>query len=255
MEGLEGKVAIVTGGGGGIGRAICLRLAQEGCIVGVFDIRGDVADETVRQVEAAGGVAHASVTDITDLDAVKAGVAAFEAVAGPTDILVNNAGYSKFVDFLDTGPELWHQMVSINLMGPIHMTHTVLTGMSERSTGVILNIASDAGRVGSSGESVYSACKGGVLALTKTLAREHARQGIRVNAVCPGPTDTPLFHSYKDAGERGKKVFESISRMFPLRRIGKPEDLPGAVTFLVSDDAAFITGQILSVSGGLTMHD
>ena len=255
MEGLEGKTVIVTGGGGAIGRAICLRLAREGCIVGVFDIRGDEAEETVRQVGEAGGAAHASTTDITDLDAVKAGVAGFEAAAGPTDILVNNAGYSKFVTFLETGPELWHQMISINLMGPIHMTHTVLTGMAERRAGVILSIASDAGRVGSSGESVYSACKGGIIALTKTLAREHARDGIRVNAVCPGPTDTPLFQSYKDAGEYGRRVFDSISRAFPMRRIGQPEDLPGAVAFLISDDAAFITGQILSVSGGLTMHD
>ena len=254
MEGLDGKRAIVTGGGGAIGGAICRRLAREGCIVGVLDRNVDAAHETVDAITGAGGKAVASHTDITDHTAVARAVAAFEADAGPVDILVNNAGWGRFRNFLDTDPAFWDEVIGINLMGPLNMLHAVLAGMAARGSGCVISIASDAGRVGSSGESVYSACKGGIIALTKTLAREHARHGIRLNAVCPGPTDTPLFRSYLDEGPAGEKVYQALARAAPMKRVGQPDDIPGVVAFLASADAGFITGQVISVSGGLTMH-
>ena len=254
MEGLDGKTAIVTGGGGVIGRAICLRLAREGCGVGVLDLDGEAAAATVQLIEEAGGRASPHPVDIADYAAVGAAVAACEAALGPTGILVNNAGWDRFALFLDSGPEFWDKVIAVNLRGPINVTHAVLAGMAERQSGRVVSIASDAGRVGSLGESVYSACKGGVIALTKTLAREMARGGVTVNVVCPGPTDTPILRSFVGEGERGQKVYEALKRAIPMRRLGEPEDIPGIVAFLASDDAAFITGQVISVSGGLTMH-
>ena len=254
MEGLEGKRAIVTGGGGAIGGAICRRLAREGCIVGIFDKNAETAAAAADAIARAGGKAVASHTDITDHAAVAVAVAAFEAETGPVDILVNNAGWGRFRNFLDTDPAFWDEVIGINLMGPLNMLHAVLAGMAARGSGCVISIASDAGRVGSSGESVYSACKGGIIALTKTLAREHARHGIRLNAVCPGPTDTPLFRSYMDEGPGGEKVYQALARAAPMKRVGQPDDIPGIVAFLASADAGFITGQVISVSGGLTMH-
>jgi len=253
MRGLKGKVALVTGGGGGIGTAISTRLGEEGCNVGVFDIDEAAATRTAESVTKAGGKAQGVACDITDYDAVKAAVAAFEADAGPIDILVNNAGWDRFINFLDTEPDFWDQVIAINLRGPIHLHHAVLPGMAERASGAVINIASDAGRVGSSGEAVYSACKGGLIAFTKTVARELARSGVRANAVCPGPTETPLFKSFLGEGPQGEKIHEALKRSIPLKRLGQPEDIPGTVAFLASDDAAFITGQTISVSGGLTM--
>jgi 2-hydroxycyclohexanecarboxyl-CoA dehydrogenase len=253
MRGLEGKVALVTGGGGGIGTAICTRLAEEGCTVGVFDIDEAAANKTAQAVDQAGGGSHGVACDITDYDAVKASVAAFEAAAGPVDILVNNAGWDRFINFVDTEPGFWDQVIAINLKGPIHLHHAVLPGMAERRAGAVVNVASDAGRVGSSGEAVYSACKGGLIAFTKTVARELARSGVRANTVCPGPTETALFQSFLGEGPQGEKIHEALKRSIPLKRLGQPEDMPGAVAFLASDDAAYITGQTLSVSGGLTM--
>jgi len=250
MRGLEGKAAIVTGGAGGIGSALCRRLADEGAKVGVFDLRADAA-ETVAKEIGKGASAHAC--DITDLASVTAAVAAFEAAQGPTDVLVNNAGWDKFAYFLETTPEDWDKIIAINLRGPIHLHHAVLKGMQARRQGRVVNIASDAGRVGSSMEAVYSACKGGMIAFTKTIARELARSNVTVNCVCPGPTDTPLLAQFLGGGEQGEKAYESLKRSIPLKRLGQPDDLAGMVAFLASEDAAYITGQVISVSGGLTM--
>ncbi len=254
MQGLSGKVAVVTGSASGIGRAIANRLAAEGCIVGVFDLNAGGAEATVAAIASAGGHAHAHVVDIGDLASVQAAVKAFEASAGAVDVLVNNAGWDKAAPFLASSPELWRKLIDINLYGPINMHYAVLPGMVQRKRGRVVNIASDAGRVGSSGESVYSACKGGIIAFTKTLAREHARHNIQLNAVCPGPTDTPLLRSFAAEGEGGTKLIDGLTRAIPMKRIGQPDDYPGIVAFLASDDAAFITGQTISVSGGLTMN-
>lgn len=259
MRGLSGRTAIVTGGASGIGRAICLRLGEEGCKVGVFDINLDGARAVAESICAssagqAQSQAEAFAVDITDLESVRTGVATFEATFGPTEILVNNAGWDKFAPFLQSDPQLWQKLIGINLLGPIHLHHTVLPGMVERGAGAVINICSDAGRVGSSGEAVYSATKGGIIALTKTLAREHARDGIRLNSVCPGPTDTPLLASFFAEGEAGEKVVAGLTRAIPVKRLGQPNDYPGIVAFLASDDAGYITGQTISVSGGLTMH-
>ncbi len=254
MRGLTGKVALVTGGGGAIGSAICRRLAEEGCRVGVMDLDEAAAGGTARAVEQAGARAHALRADITDYAAVEQGVREVEGALGPIDILVNNAGWDRFMNFLDTRPELWERIIAVNLRGPLNLHHVVLPGMAQRGSGRVVNIGSDAGRVGSSGEAVYSACKGGIIALTKTLAREMARSGVLLNAVCPGPTDTPLFRSFLAEGDAGQKVYDALQRAIPLRRLGEPHDIPGLVAFLASDDAAYITGQVISVSGGLTMH-
>jgi 2-hydroxycyclohexanecarboxyl-CoA dehydrogenase len=254
MKGLSGKAAIVTGSASGIGRAIAERLAAEGCIIGIFDLNASGAQATAKAITAAGGQAHAHAVDITELAAVQASVKAFETQAGPVDVLVNNAGWDKAAPFLSSSPELWKKLIDINLYGPLNMHYAVLPGMAERKRGRVISIASDAGRVGSSGESVYSACKGGVIAFTKTLARELARNNIQLNTVCPGPTDTPLLRSFADEGEAGAKLIDGLTRAIPMRRLGQPTDYPGIVAFLASDDAAFITGQTISVSGGLTMH-
>ncbi|NKB49479.1 MAG: glucose 1-dehydrogenase [Alphaproteobacteria bacterium] len=253
MHGLEQKVAIVTGGGGAIGRAICRRFAEEGSIVGVFDINEEAARETAVQIDAAGGSALVQQVDITDYDAVAAAAAAFEAATGPAEILVNNAGWDRLANFLDTDPAFWNQIIAINLLGALNLHHTVVPGMVERGGGKVINIASDAGRVGSSGEAVYSACKGGIIAFTKTLARELARNGVCCNAVAPGPVDTPLLRSMTPDGDLDSGLGKAFRRAIPMRRLGEPDDMPGIVAFLASEDANFITGQVISVSGGLTM--
>lgn len=253
MRGLEGRNAIVTGSASGIGRAIAIRLAEEGCNVGVFDINVEGAANTVSAIAESGGTAKAVSVDITDLAGVQAGVSEFESAIGPTDILVNNAGWDKIVPFLQTDAELWKKVIDINLYGPLNMHFAVLPKMVERKRGCVVNISSDAGRVGSSGEAVYSAAKGGIISFGKTLARELTRAGIRINTVCPGPTDTPLFAQVAE-GDSGQKIVDGLQRAIPMRRLGQPEDYPGIVAFLASDDAAYITGQTISVSGGLTMH-
>jgi 2-hydroxycyclohexanecarboxyl-CoA dehydrogenase len=185
---------------------------------------------------------------------VDAAVAAAETKLGPIDVLVNNAGWDVFRPFSKTEPAQWEKLIAINLTGALHMHHAVLPGMAARKLGRIVNIASDAARVGSSGEAVYAACKGGLVAFSKTIAREHARHGITVNVVCPGPTDTALFADYKEGAGNPEKLVEAFTRSIPLGRIGQPDDLPGAILFFASADAAFVTGQVLSVSGGLTMN-
>lgn len=249
MRGLKGKSVIVTGGAGAIGSAICRRFAEYGARVGVFDKNVAGAQKLAGELKG-----HASGVDIADYVAVGKAIAEFEAAIGPTDILVNNAGWDRFANFVDTTPDLWETLIAINLKGPLNMSHFVLKGMVSRGKGRIVNIASDAGRVGSSQEAVYSACKGGIISFTKTVAREVARRGITLNTVCPGPTDTPLLAAVAGDDERGQKVRAALVGAIPMKRVGQPDDIPGAVCFLASDDAAFITGQTISVSGGLTMH-
>jgi 2-hydroxycyclohexanecarboxyl-CoA dehydrogenase len=232
MRGLKGKTAIVTGGAAGIGAAIVERFRAEGTKVVIFDLNGETK------------------VDITDYEAVKQAVAA----AGPVDILVNNAGWDMFRPFLKTDPEFWQKIISINLVGAMNLLHCVLPGMVERGGGKVVSIASDAGRVGSSGEAPYSACKGGIIALTKTLARELATKNVRLNVVCPGLTETGMLESFMQGAGNPDKLREAYRRAVPIGRLGKPADIPGAVLFFASDDADFITGQTLSVSGGLTMH-
>jgi len=250
LRGLDGLPVILTGGASGIGRATALRLAEEGARVGVLDRDGDGARETVGAIAAAGGRAWAFAVDISDFAAVEAAVADFAAQAGGVRGLVNCAGWDHAGNFLDTGPELWRKLVDINLMGPLNVTKAVLSRMAEEGFGRIVSIASDAGRVGSSGESVYAACKAGIVAFSKSVAREMAKQGITLNVISPGPTDTPLFANFDASG----KLAPALERAIPMRRLAKPADFPGAIAFLLSDDAAFITGQTLSISGGLTMH-
>jgi 2-hydroxycyclohexanecarboxyl-CoA dehydrogenase len=249
MRGLKGKCVLVTGGGSGIGRAICQRLGEEGASVGILDMNLAGAQETAALVDQAGGKAGAYEVDIADRDAVLQAIEAWEQAGGPIDGLVNNAGWDKALSFLDSDPAFWRKVIDINLVGLLNVTHEVLGRMAKRGHGRIVSIASDAGRVGSSGESVYSACKGGTIALSKTLAREMARTGITVNCVCPGPTDTPLLAGFDPTG----KLKDALARAIPMRRLAQPSDYPGMVCFLLSDDAGFITGQTISVSGGLTM--
>jgi 2-hydroxycyclohexanecarboxyl-CoA dehydrogenase len=250
----EGRTVIVTGGGGGIGGASCRRFAAEGARVAVFDVNLEAAHNVARDIVASAGQAQAFQCDITDRASVDQAVAATIERFGPIDVLVNNAGWDIFCPFTKTQPAQWDKLIAINLIGPLHMHHAVLPGMVARRAGRIVNIASDAARVGSSGEAVYAACKGGLVAFSKTLAREHSRHGITVNVVCPGPTDTALFADYKAGAGNPEKLVEAFTRSIPLGRIGQPDDLPGAIAFFASDDAAYVTGQVLSVSGGLTMN-
>jgi 2-hydroxycyclohexanecarboxyl-CoA dehydrogenase len=246
MPGLSGRRVIVTGGASGIGRAAALRLAQEGCILGIFDL-----DETGAQATAAQcGEAQAYRVDITERAQIATAVAAFEAGCGPVEAMANVAGWDTPVNFLDTDRALWDKVIQINLYGPLNMHHVVARGMAERGFGRVVNVASDAGRVGSSGEAVYAACKGGMIAFTKTLARELARNGVTLNVVCPGPTETPLFDNFRAASP---SIGDALARAIPLRRLGQPDDYAGVIAFLLSDDAGYITGQTISVSGGLTM--
>jgi 2-hydroxycyclohexanecarboxyl-CoA dehydrogenase len=220
----------------------------------VFDLNLEAAEKVAASIRSDGGSAEAFRCDITDRSSVDAAVAAAQSRFGPIDILVNNAGWDVFRPFTRTEPAQWERLIAINLVGALHMHHAVLPGMATRRAGRIVNISSDAARVGSSGEAVYAACKGGLVAFSKTIAREHARDGITVNVVCPGPTDTALFADYKEGAGNPEKLVEAFKRSIPLGRIGQPGDLPGAILFFASDDAAYVTGQVLSVSGGLTMN-
>ncbi|MDL9997405.1 2-hydroxycyclohexanecarboxyl-CoA dehydrogenase [Variovorax sp. J22P240] len=254
MQRFEGKTVVVTGGGGGIGGATCRRFARESAKVAVFDMNVEAAEKVAAQIRDTGGQAQAFRCDITDRASVDKAVEATQQGLGPIDVLVNNAGWDVFKPFTKTESAQWDKLIAINLTGALHMHHAVLPGMAARKAGRIVNIASDAARVGSSGEAVYAACKGGLVAFSKTIAREHARHGITVNVVCPGPTDTALFADYKEGAGNPEKLMEAFTRSIPLGRIGQPEDLPGAILFFASDDAGFVTGQVLSVSGGLTMN-
>jgi 2-hydroxycyclohexanecarboxyl-CoA dehydrogenase len=243
-----GPVALVTGGARGIGRAIVAALAVDGHRVAVADITDDAAAQAATEVD--GLAVHLDVTDRASIDAA---VGVVERQLGPIDVLVNNAGWDEFIPFLETEETFWDRVIDINFKGCLRVSHSVVTGMVERKRGRVINIASDAARVGSPLEAVYSGAKGGVVAFTKTLAREVARHGVTVNVVCPGPTETPMLEDIINSGESNAKMIEAIRRVVPMRRLGRPEDIAGAVAFLASDRAAFITGQTLSVNGGLTM--
>jgi len=249
---LRGKTAFITGAGSGIGRAIAERLAQDGARVAVADIALNAAHDTAQTIVGRGGEALAVLVDVTRLEAVQDAVRQTHTAFGRVDILINNAGWDRVEPFANNPPELWDTLININLKGPIHCCRAVLDDMTDGKGGKIVSISSDAARVGSTGEAVYAACKGGVIAFSKTLARELARHRINVNVVCPGPTNTPLLHGIMQ-GDDGAKIIEAMKRTIPLRRLGEPEEIAAAVAFFASPDADFITGQVLSVSGGLTM--
>jgi len=239
---VNGGIAVVTGAAGGIGSAICRRMAAGGYRVAATDLDVDQCQALARELN---GSAHA--LDVTDA----AASGALAAELGEVAVVVNNAGWDRFMPFLETTPELWEKLLRINLFGQIAVAHAFARGMAERGHGVIVNVSSDAGKVGSTGETVYAAAKGGVITFTRSLARELARHGVRVNCVCPGPTDTPFLDVFQSEG--GQKVVEAMTRAVPMRRLAQPDEIAAAVAFLASDDARFITGQTLSVSGGLTM--
>lgn len=246
------RIALVTGGAGGIGRAIAQALASDGRGVAVADLREREAAQTAAAIEAEGGRAVGVAMDVTDGASVAEAVERTERELGPVEILVNNAGWDELRPFLETDEPFWDRVIEINYKGCLRTTRVVLPDMVERGWGRLVNIGSDAGRVGSSLESVYAGAKGGVIAFTKTIAREAARHGVTANTVCPGPTRTPLLEGMAaEAG--GEKLVESLTRAVPMRRLGEPEDIAAAVAFFASDRAGFITGQTLSVSGGLTM--
>lgn len=243
--------ALVTGGAGGIGAAVCRLLAEDGHRVLVADLEG-----TAAATVAAGlpGHGHSSLAfDVADTELVRSTVTQAEAENGPIDTLINVAGWDRFVAFVDTTPEFWDQVIDVNYRGTLNTVHAVLPGMIERGGGRIVSVASDAARVGSSLESIYAGAKGAVISFSKSVAREVAKHGITVNVVCPGPTDTPLIRGMADELGDGDKFINALTRAVPMRRLATPDDIAPAVAFLASDGARYITGQTLSVSGGLTM--
>jgi NAD(P)-dependent dehydrogenase (short-subunit alcohol dehydrogenase family) len=241
---LEGRTALVTGGASGIGAAVARRLAAEGAEVVIGDVNADAAAEVAGEIGA-----EAAYLDVTSPQSANDVVAEY----GPFAILVNNAGTDEFGFFADTDPGLWERLLAVNLVGVLACTHAALPAMQEAGYGRIVNVASEAGRVGSKGSAVYSAAKGGVIAFTKTIAREGARFGITANAVAPGPIETPLLMGALEFGEIGEKVIETMKAGTQLRRLGKPEEVAAAIAFLASDDASYVTGETLGVSGGLGM--
>jgi 2-hydroxycyclohexanecarboxyl-CoA dehydrogenase len=250
---VERRVAFVTGGARGIGRAIALRLARDGRAVAIGDLLEDEAREVAAEIGGAGGRALGVHLDVTDAAAVSAAVDRTRDELGGVGILVNCAGWDELRAFVATDEAFWDRIIDINFKGCLRMTHAVLPEMLEQRWGRIVSIGSDAGRVGSSLESVYAGAKAGVVAFMKTIAREAARSGVTANTVCPGPTDTPLLEQIVGAADDAQKVIAAMTRAVPMKRLGTPDEVAAAVAFLASDDAGFITGQTLSVSGGLTM--
>ena len=241
---LEGRKALVTGGASGIGAAISTRLAAEGADVFI----GDIDDDGAARVAAEAG-AEAIHLDVTDPESARSAVAAI----GTVDVLVNNAGTDEFAFFTDTDPALWDRLLSLNLIGVFACTHAVLPGMQAAGYGRVVNIASEAGRVGSKGSAVYSAAKGGVIAFTKVMAREGARFGITANAIAPGPIDTPLLRRADEYGEMGARIVKTMAEATQLRRLGRPDEVAAAVAFLAAEESSYVTGETLGVSGGLGM--
>jgi 2-hydroxycyclohexanecarboxyl-CoA dehydrogenase len=251
---MTNRVALVTGGAQGIGRGIVEALGANGFHVAVADLKVDLAEEAAAAVNAAGGKAVGVQIDVTDAASVQAAVKSVTESLGPIEIVVNNAGFDDFMKFLDTTEEFWDRILEVNFKGALRVIQATAPGMIERGYGRIVNIGSDAGRVGSSLEAVYSGAKGGIIAFTKTLAREVATKGVTVNTVCPGPTDTPALRKFAaNAGQDAEKVVAGMTRAVPMRRLAQPADVAAAVAFFASDGAGYITGQTLSVSGGLTM--
>ena len=249
----DGRSAVVTGGGRGIGRAIALALARQGCNVAILDLIEENAQGVKKEIESLGRRALALRVDLTQQEQVNQAIAKVHSEFGQIDVLVNNAGWDKMEPFLDSQPETWEKVIAINFKSVLYTCKATLPLMVARGSGKVINIGSDAGRGGSSGEVVYSATKGGVIAFSKSLAREMARHKITVNVVCPGLTETPLLQEVRSSSERAGKVVDAITRAIPLGRVGAPEDIANAVAFLASPAADYITGQTISVSGGLTM--
>ena len=241
---MASRVALVTGGAGGIGRAIVAALAADGHRVA----SGDIASQ-----DGGGDATLALRLDVTDSASVDEAAARAERELGPVEILVNTAGWDEFHPFVETDEAFWDRIIELNFKGCLRVCRRVVPGMVEREYGRVVNISSDAARVGSSQEAVYAGAKAAQVAFGKTLAREVARRGVTVNTVCPGPTETPLLMGLLGAGEASAKMVEALRRAVPMRRLGQPEDVAAAVAFLASDRAGYITGQTLSVSGGLTM--
>jgi 2-hydroxycyclohexanecarboxyl-CoA dehydrogenase len=244
---LKDKIAVVTGSASGIGAAVAAKLAEAGATVVVADVQADKGEQRAATLRAAGHKAQFMRVDMTDAASIAAFADAVQAQLGAVDVLVNGAGWGTTHPFWEGTPELWDRIIALNFVGPMRLTKVLLPEMMKRGGGKIINIASDAGRVGSLGETVYSGAKGGLIAFTKSLARETARYGINVNCVCPGPTDTPLMAAVPE------KVTEALKKAIPFRRLGRPEEVADAVLFFAGDTASYVTGQVLSVSGGLTM--
>lgn len=243
----DGSTVVVTGSGSGIGRATAGTIAELGGRVVLGDINLPAAEEAAAALRAAGHQASAHRLDVTMPDSVTAFAATAIDEAGTPVALVNTVGWDMIQPFVDNTSEYWDEIVDLNFMGPVRVTRAFLDSMIAAGTGAIVNVASDAGRVGSTGETIYAGAKGGVIAFTKSLAREMARHGIRVNCICPGPTDTPLFRTQPE------KMQDALVRAIPLRRLAQPSEIADAIAFFASSRSTFITGQVLSVSGGLTM--
>jgi 2-hydroxycyclohexanecarboxyl-CoA dehydrogenase len=246
---LEGKVALVTGGASGIGAATARRLAEEGARVAIGDVNEQGAEAVAGELDGFG-----CKLDVTDTASVRSAVASMEERLGPVEVLVNNAGTDLFSYFVNTDEGLWDFVLGVNLRGVLAVTHAVLGGMQERRAGSIVNVASEAGRVGSQGSAIYSAAKAGVIGFTKAIARESARYRVRCNAVAPGPIETPLLNAAPQVlGELGERLKQGMVNQTVMKRCGEPEEVAAAIAFLASEDASYVTGQTLNVSGGLSM--
>lgn len=250
---LKGRVALVTGGAQGIGKAISFAMAMRGAKVAIADIDLSAAQKSVDQIKDSNGEAIAVQMDVTNFEKVKKAVAEVKDNLGSIDILVNNAGWDRMIQFIKTAPDFWDKVIDINYKGVLNCCYSVLEDMVAKNSGRIINIGSDAARVGSSGEAVYAGAKGAIISFSKSLAREVARNQITVNVICPGPTDTPMTRQMQEESEFAKKILSKMDKIIPLNRAGAPEDIAASVVFLASGEANFITGQVLSVSGGLTM--
>jgi 2-hydroxycyclohexanecarboxyl-CoA dehydrogenase len=253
QNGAAPRTALVTGGGRGIGRAVAEGLAADGLSIVIADLRREESDAVAAAIEGSGGQALAVACDVADTASVAAAVAAALERFDHIDVLVNNAGWDDLMPFLDTDEAFWDRIIDINFKGPLRFTQLLLPAMVERGWGRIVNIGSDAGRVGSSLESVYSGAKGGLIAFTKTIAREVARNGVTANVVCPGPTDTPFMQETMAAQADADAVLGAVVKSVPMRRLAQPAEVAAAVRFFATDEAGYVTGQTLSVSGGLTM--
>jgi len=249
---LTGKTAYITGGARGIGKAIGLRLARDGADIGIIDLSVETAAGTVAELEALGVRAAAAAADITGYAATQAAVETLRAALGGPDILINNAGIDKAEFFVNTTPEQWATMIAVNYTGFLNASHACIPHMIEQQWGRIVSLGSDAGRVGNSGEVVYCGTKAAIMASSKAMARELARYKIRVNCVAPGPVQTDLLAGLHE-GEKGKKIMDAVANMIPMKRIGVPDDVANVVAFLVGEDSGYLTGQVISVDGGLTM--